>query len=123
MSESGSKVYLCDEVRAVQRLRPDLLCDEFRQLPVRDQLDLQAKRILEAHQSGNATAVTHITCWHPEWVGHTAAEIMAADFTEMYGGGSTTLALLISSSHPADAGLMDDAVKVLLEAGAQTDGS
>ncbi len=64
----------------MQRIH-DLLSDEFRQPPVPDQLDLQAGRILEAHQSGEATVVTHISCWHPEWVGHTAAEIMAADFT------------------------------------------
>jgi hypothetical protein len=42
---------------------------------------------------------------------------------QMYGGGSTTIALLISSSFSAEAGVMDDVVKVLADAGAETDGS
>ena len=42
---------------------------------------------------------------------------------EMYGGGSTTIALLITSCHPAEAGVVDDAVQVLLNAGAETDES
>jgi len=42
---------------------------------------------------------------------------------EMYGGDSTTIALLISSSHPLGAGVMDEVVKVLLDAGAETDRS
>ena len=41
----------------------------------------------------------------------------------MYGGGSTTIALLITSSHPAEAGVVEEVVKVLLEAGAETDDS
>lgn len=230
MRESDSNVYVCDEVREVQRLHEDVLRDESRQLPVCDQLALQAQRILEAHRSGDSTVVTHITCWHPVWVGHSAEEILRQDFSlddarqtiareygfadwadveqrgaeppdrdfelavdailsgdvetlrgllksrpslvhqrssfghrstllhycgsngvetyrqvvplnlaevtqalldagadvnataEMYGGGSTTIALLISSSYPAEAGVMDDVVKLLVDAGAETGG-
>jgi hypothetical protein len=35
--------------------------------------------------------------------------------------GSTTIALLITSSHPAEAGVMDEVVKILVDAGAKTD--
>jgi hypothetical protein len=42
---------------------------------------------------------------------------------EMYGGGSTTIALLVTSSHPAEAGVVDEVIEVLLDAGAETDGS
>lgn len=42
---------------------------------------------------------------------------------EMYGGGSTTIALLVTSSHPEEAGVMNEVVKVLINAGAETDTS
>jgi len=37
---------------------------------------------------------------------------------EMYGGGSTTLALLITSAHAVEAGVVDDVVRVLVNGGA-----
>ena len=222
-------VYACDEVSEVLRLHHDLLNEKSRQLPIHEQLDRQAQRMVEAHKSGDKTVATHITCWHPELVGHSVEEIMACDLTlddarntiareygfsnwsdaevrgkeppdpdfeaavdatlngdidalrellerkpslvnqrssfghrstllhyvgsngvetyrqvvpqnlaevaqilldtgadvnataEMYGGGSTPIALLISSAHPAEAGVMDEVVKVLVAAGAQTD--
>ena len=222
-------VYACQEVQQVERLHHDLLTEETRQLPIREQLDLQAQRIVEAHQNGDRTVATHITCWHPQLVGHSDDEIMSGTLTledaretiareygfrdwadaeergaqppqvefesavdailrgdlaslkallektpslirdrssfghrltllhyvgsngvetyrqkvphnlaeitqvlldagadvnataEMYGGGSTTIALLITSSHPAEAGVVDQVVKVLLDAGAETD--
>jgi len=36
----------------------------------------------------------------------------------MYGGGSTTLGLVLSSAHPAKAGITDELAKVLIDAGA-----
>jgi hypothetical protein len=47
------------------------------------------------------------------------ADVNAA--AEMYGGGSTTIVLLMTSSHPAEAGVMDEVVNVLVDAGAETD--
>lgn len=228
MSTPSPNVYVCDQVRDVIRLHQDLFTDEFRKLSVRDQLGRQAQRILEAHMSGNPAVATHITCWHPELVGHSVAVIMRRGFTledaretiareygfadwsdverrgavapdaefesavdallrgdvarlrallelrpalvharssfghgstllhycgsngvethrqvvpsnlaevtqllvdagadvnataEMYGGGSTTIALLITSSHPAEAGVVEDVVKVLVAAGTET---
>lgn len=213
----------------MERLHQDLFTEEFRQLPIREQLDRQAKRILEAHRSGDKTVVTHVQCWHPDLVGRSDEEVMQHPFTledarqtiareygfadwsdaekrganppdpefesavdallagkvetlrgmlerkpsliherstfghratllhycgsngvetyrqrvplnlaeitqlildagadvnataEMYGGGSTTIALLITSSHPTEAGVMDEVVKVLLDAGAETE--
>jgi len=229
MSERSPNVYACEVVREVIRLHHEVLSDGFRQLPVREQLDRQARRIVAAHGSGDQAVVTHITCWHPELVGHSVEEIMTHEFTledarqtiareygfadwseveergseppgsefesavdallagdvdavrellkrnpslvherskfghrstllhyvgsngvetyrqvvpynlaevtqvvldagadvnataEMYGGGSTTIALLITSGHPAEAGVMDDVVKVLIDAGAETE--
>ncbi len=40
----------------------------------------------------------------------------------LYGGETTTIDLLLSSSHPAAAGVVDDVAKVLVEAGAKRDG-
>jgi hypothetical protein len=37
----------------------------------------------------------------------------------MYGGGSTTLGLLVTSDHPATAGVTDEVRKVLVDAGAK----
>jgi hypothetical protein len=39
----------------------------------------------------------------------------------MYGGGSTALGLLVTSDHPAKAGVTADVLKVLVEAGAKGD--
>ncbi len=38
---------------------------------------------------------------------------------EMYGGGSTALGLLVTSSHPAEAGVTEEVRKVLVDAGAR----
>ncbi len=81
MSETVQPVYVSDQVKEVERLHRDLLTDSLRQLPIRDQLDRQANRILEGHNAGNRAVVTHITCWHPKLVCHTADEIMNSDFT------------------------------------------
>ena len=40
---------------------------------------------------------------------------------EMYGGGSTALGLLVTSDHPAKAGVCGDVLKVLVDAGAKRD--
>ena len=39
----------------------------------------------------------------------------------MYGGDSTTIGLLVTSAFPAEAGVVDEVVKVLVDAGAETD--
>ena len=39
----------------------------------------------------------------------------------MYGGGSTALGLLVTSDHPAKAGVTGDVLKVLVDAGAKRD--
>jgi hypothetical protein len=81
MSEAEQPVYASDQVREVERLHRDLLTDAMRHLPVRDQLDRQAHRIVEAHEAGDRAVVTHITCWHPTLVCHSADEIMNSHFT------------------------------------------
>src|SRR5437867_10045739 len=81
MSEAAQTVYVSDQVREVERLHRDLFTDSFRKLPVRDQLDRQAHRIVEAHKAGDRAVVTHVTCWHPTLVCHSADEIMSGPFT------------------------------------------
>lgn len=81
MSEAERPVYVCDQVREVERLHRDLLTDGVRRLPIRDQLDRQAHRILEGHRAGDRAVVTHVTCWHPSLVCHPADEIMSGPFT------------------------------------------
>ena len=80
MSEAAQPVYVSDQVREVERLHRDLFTDGFRQLPIRDQLDRQAHRIVEAHSSGDRAVVTHITCWHPTLVCRSADDIMNSNF-------------------------------------------
>src|SRR4051795_9995021 len=81
MSEAGQPVYVSDQVKEVERLHRDLLTDDVRRLPIRDQLDRQAHRIVAGHEAGDRAVVTHITCWHPKLVCHSADDIMGSDFT------------------------------------------
>jgi hypothetical protein len=81
MSEAMQPVYVSDQVREVEQLHRDLFGEGFRRLPVRDQLDLQAHRIVEGHKAGNRAVVMHITCWHPRLVCRPAEEIMNSAFT------------------------------------------
>jgi hypothetical protein len=81
MSEANQPVYVSDQVREVERPHRDLLTDSVRRLPIRDQLDRQAHRIVEAHKAGDRAVVTHITCWHPTLVCHSADHIMNSHFT------------------------------------------
>ena len=60
----------------------------------------------------------------PENLAAIARQLLAAGAdvnatAEMYGGGTTTLALLLSSSHAADAGVQDEVAAVLRDAGAR----
>ena len=81
MSETAQPVYVSDQVREVERLHRDLLWDAVRQLPIRDQLDRQAHRIIDAHNAGDRAVIPHITCWHPKLVCRSADDIMNSDFT------------------------------------------
>jgi hypothetical protein len=81
MSAAAQPVYVSEQVREVERLHRDLLTGSVRQLPVRDQLDRQANRIVEAHKAGERAVVPHITCWHSKLVYHSADDIMNSDFT------------------------------------------
>ena len=75
------KVYANPEVQAVIDLHQDLFNDEFKSLSVIEQLDLQAKRILEGHQNKVTAIATHVMCWHPSLIGHSVDQILAAEFT------------------------------------------
>src|SRR4051794_748473 len=81
MSAAEQPVYVSDQVREVERLHRDLLTDGVRRLPIRDQLDRQAHRIVEGHKAGDRAVVTHVTCWHPTLVCHSADHIMNGPFT------------------------------------------
>ena len=81
MSEAKQPVYVSDQVKEVERLHRDLLTANVRRLPIRDQLDRQAHRMLEGHKAGDRAVVTHITCWHPKLVFDSADEIMTSNFT------------------------------------------
>src|SRR5262245_61306604 len=81
MSDVLQPVYVSDQVREVERLHRDLLTDSIRRLPIRDQLDRQAHRIVEAHKAGDRAVATHITCWHPKLTCHSADDILNSTFT------------------------------------------
>ena len=50
MSEAKQPVFVSDQVREVERLHRDLLTDSVRQLPIREQLDRQARVVVAEHQ-------------------------------------------------------------------------
>jgi len=81
MSEPEQLVYVSDQVREVERLHRELLTDGVRQLPIRDQLNWQAHRIVDGHKAGDRAVVTHITCWHPKLTCQSADGIMSSAFT------------------------------------------
>lgn len=81
MSGAERPVYVSDQVREVERLHRDLLTEAARHLPIRDQLDRQAHRIVEGHKAGDSAVITHVTCWHPTLVCHPTDEIMTGPFT------------------------------------------
>ena len=81
MSEATPPVYVSDPVREVERLHRGLLTDGVRRLPIREQLDQQAHRIVEGHEAGDRAVVTHITSWHPTLACRPADEIMTGPFT------------------------------------------
>jgi len=73
-------VYVAGEVRAVERLVEDCASEAgFEELPIRDRLDRLARRLLRAHREGDEAVAVSVTCWHPELVGASVAQIMAAD--------------------------------------------
>src|SRR4051812_32075241 len=81
MSEAQQPVYVSDQVREVERLHRDLLTETMRRLPIRDQLDRQAHRIVQGHEAGDRAVVAHITCWHPKLMCRSADDIMGSTFT------------------------------------------
>lgn len=80
MNAPAQNVYVSDQVREVERLHRDLFTDSFRQLPVRDQLDRQAQRIVDGYTKGDRAVVAQITCWHPTLMCASANEIMDSGF-------------------------------------------
>ena len=80
MNAPAQNVYVSDQVREVERLHRDLFTDSFRQLPVRDQFDRQAQRIVDGYTKGDRAVVAQITCWHPTLMCASANEIMDSGF-------------------------------------------
>lgn len=81
MREGEQPVYVCDQVREVERLYRDLLTEAVRRLPIREQLDRQANRLVEGHRAGDRAVVPQITCWHPRLACHSADDIMTSALT------------------------------------------
>ena len=81
MREGEQPVYVCDQVREVERLYRDLLTEAVRRLPIREQLDRQANRLVEGHRAGDRAVVPQITCWHPRLACRSADDIMTSALT------------------------------------------
>ena len=81
MSKSAATAYVSDHIKEVERLHSELLADPVRRLPIREQLDLQANRIVAGHKAGDRAVVAHIVCWHPSLACRSADDIMKGDFT------------------------------------------
>ena len=79
MCASRPEVYVSPEVAAVIELHRDLFTDQFHRLPVKQQLDRQADRILQAHREAKPVAAIHFSSWHPDLVGQPVQVIMARD--------------------------------------------
>jgi hypothetical protein len=75
---SNPSVYVAEVVQKILDLHKDIFDETFPNLAIREQLERQANRIVEAHSSGNDAVVAHITCWHPTMCCWKADRIMAA---------------------------------------------
>ena len=81
MNRSDPKIFVSEAVRGVLDLHGDMFSGKVRAVPIRDQLEIQAEQIVKSYRSGNPAVVTHLECWHPEWVGHSAEQIMSYSLT------------------------------------------
>jgi hypothetical protein len=78
---SGSGVYVSQAVEAVRRLHGGLLGAGFNAMPIREQLDAQARNILDGHGRGEEGSTVHLTCWLPATIGWKPDRILARPLT------------------------------------------
>lgn len=77
----NGRIYVSAEVRGVERLHRDLFDEQFRSLPIREQLDRQAHRILAGHRAGDRAVLPHICSWLPGYARKLDDEIMQVQLT------------------------------------------
>ena len=75
------EVYVCQAVRDVEALHGGLADPAFRDLPISEQLERQARRLQDAHGQGDARVVVQVTNWLPGAAGRSAEQILAAAFS------------------------------------------
>ena len=66
---SNNSVYVDPRVQKVLNLYADVIAGDFYSLPVREQLELQALRLTEAHHNRDNSVCFQIGSWHPGLVG------------------------------------------------------
>jgi len=70
------EVYVSPEVAGVEALHPYLKDEAFRALPVREQLEQQAKTVRTAHELGDRRVLMHLRSWWPAAQGKSADDVM-----------------------------------------------
>lgn len=79
--ESETDVYVCQDVADVEALHPYLSDPAFTALPIREQLDRQARTLLAAHGRGDARISTQLGSWLPGAALKSREAVMAEPFT------------------------------------------
>lgn len=74
------KVYIAPDVESVLALHPYLEEAGFRELPIAEQIDLQARTLHNAHGSGDERVAMQISSWWPNAAGQSRAELLATSF-------------------------------------------
>lgn len=87
---SADNVYVDPQVQKVRQLYDDLFDNNFYLSPIRKQLELQADRLVEAHNNRDDAVLYQIASWHPQLVGKSEAQILDYSFT--IDDGRTTVA-------------------------------
>lgn len=74
-------VYIDDTVSRIRELHKDLLCTDRSTISIRNYIDRQATRILEAHTDGNTAVIFHLACWCKPLIGQPHEKIMSTPLT------------------------------------------
>ena len=73
------EIYICDVVDQVQQALRDVPISKFE--TTAEMIDAHAEVLLREFQSKSMVAKFHISNWHLDWVGKSAEEIFAANFS------------------------------------------
>jgi hypothetical protein len=75
------KIYVADDVRAVERLHRNVIRSGYNDLPIVSQLDAQARNLISGYERGDVAITVQLRSWLPRAVGVAPETIMREPFT------------------------------------------